>query len=494
MIVQLILHPEELYESVHELVRMAFSGSDVHRGAEFGGDVKVFIERRITGEKVFLQGLVEGPGMDCQHQENICCPFQGDEGRRQLSRLTRRFAYDLLALALKKDLNAYGILTGMRPVKLVHRLLDQGEGPEAIQIRLQDEFRMQEAKARLLLEVALNNRATVNDGRDNDRSLSLYIGVPFCPSRCYYCSFTGAVLKDYERELRPFLRALTTEMKSIAPVLKEIDLCVQTIYLGGGTPTVLSERDLADLFAVLHEHYIGPNTEEITVEAGRPDTLTPGKLKLLYEMGVNRVCINPQTMNAPTLKAIGRDHDVEGVMRSLEWAREAGIKNINMDLIVGLPGEGLEENQHTAQQVLRLGPENVTVHTLAVKRGSTLAQKEGLSLLRDREKEVEEGVNFFAQILGKSGYLPYYLYRQKYIKASMENIGYARPGSFSTYNIKIMEECQTLLGLGGGAGSKFFNWKNGSLASFYNPKNPVSYNESLDRLISAKVDKLRGLH
>ncbi|MEQ8173549.1 MAG: coproporphyrinogen dehydrogenase HemZ [Syntrophomonadaceae bacterium] len=494
MPIKLKLYPKELYDNMHELVRMAYPGQELLRGGDYQADIELLLERTIKDNTVHFHGSIKGVRVDVDMEDNYPQPAPGEESRRQLSRLTRRFVYDLLAAGQEKELNSYGILTGMRPVKLVHRLLDQGLEPEKVLESLGTDFRVNPGKARLLTEVASNNRPVVDASRLERRALALYVGIPFCPSRCYYCSFPGGILRDYEQDIKTFLEALYCEVKQIAAVLKDLGFWIQSVYLGGGTPTVLSYGDLADLFELLHRHFIGPGTEEITVEAGRPDTLTPEKMVLFKQAGVGRVCINPQTMNETTLHAIGRNHDLKGVVQSLEWARQAGIKTINMDLIVGLPGEGLEENRHTAEEILRLKPENLTVHTLAVKRGSTLARMEGVSGLGEKEAEVHRAVDLMAELFRNAGYQPYYLYRQKYIKASLENIGYSLPGFFSVYNIRIMEECQTLLGLGGGAGSKFFNWNDESLTSFYNPKNPSSYCASIQRLIAAKVDKLRALH
>jgi oxygen-independent coproporphyrinogen-3 oxidase len=268
---------------------------------------------------------------------------------------------------------------------------------------------------------------------------------------------------------------------------------VQSIYLGGGTPTVLSMEDMYRLFDLLGQMYISPATVEITVEAGRPDTLNLAKMQQLKKLGVDRVCINPQTMNNATLMQIGRNHDMEGVMRSVGWAREAGIKNINTDLIVGLPGESLRENTYTAEKILLLQPENITVHTLAVKRGSQMAGSEKGKYNYKRMKEVQQGVDYFSDIFRVTGYLPYYLYRQKYMQASLENVGYSLKGHFCLYNIQMIEERQTIIGLGGGGASKFINPMDWSLSSHYNPRNPESYCQTVDALVRRKVDKLIAL-
>lgn len=494
MLINLILQPAEIYDHVHELIRMAFPGGQIIREEAGKGDVQIHLRRDITPGKAAFFGQVEGGGLYEIRRDAFPIEDEKGDSRRQLSRAARRFIYDLLAGALGREINSYGILTGMRPVKLVHHFLDQGADPAAILKRLQQDFRLGRDKARLLVEVALVNRPFLEAADADPRAVVLYIGIPFCPSRCYYCSFPGAVLKNYEQDIRPFLAALYREMEEVGLCLKERGFKVQSVYIGGGTPTVLSERDLAGILGRLHRDYISPATAEITVEAGRPDTLTPGKLRLMREMGVNRVCINPQTMHESTLIRIGRNHNLKGVVDACRWARAAGIRHLNMDVIAGLPGEGLQENMRTAEQILELKPDNITVHTLAVKRGSNLAKQEGLSGLGEREEEVQAGVDFFASFLRRAGYRAYYLYRQKYMQASLENIGYALPGSFSHYNIQVMEERQTLIGLGGGAASKFINRTDASLTSFYNPKNPGSYCEDLERLIGCKVDKLRGLH
>jgi len=222
--------------------------------------------------------------------------------------------------------------------------------------------------------------------------------------------------------------------------------------------------------------------------------LSLSKLNLLKQAGVDRVCINPQTMNDDTLRLIGRSHDSTSVDQAVGWARSAGIKHINMDLIVGLPGEHAKHWKTTAAKVLKLQPDNITVHTLAVKRGSTMAEIEGKTKIFDHVNEVEQGVKYFGQVLTEHGYSPYYLYRQKYMQASMENLGYAHTDSFCIYNIQMIEERQTIIALGGGASSKFVNTADWSLTSFHNPKDPKSYIQSLNRLIARKVDKLRALN
>jgi len=483
--------PENLYNSVHELIRMAFPGELIRdQTDEHETSISLAMESRT--ESIILRGEIlsaMGGSYDCREFFLVKPP---EEQHNEAHKYVRIFTYELLCRHLEKDINPYGILTGMRPVKLVHRLLDQDNNRQNMINILHHEYRLSLEKAKLLVRIASNNRPYLLNSHRAKRTVSIYVGIPYCPSRCNYCSFPGAVLTDYSRDITPFMQALEHELQEVGKQIKQNDLTVQCIYLGGGTPTVLSEKDLSRIFELLNRYYISSGTAEITVEAGRPDTLTLSKLTMLKEAGINRVCINPQTMVDATLNIIGRNHDQKGVMQSVEWAREAGIKKINMDLIVGLPGESIRENTYTAELVTKLKPENITVHTLALKRGSPMFADKAINI-GDRVKEVEEGINIFSSYLKDSGYFPYYLYRQKYMKANMENIGYSLADSCCIYNIQVIEERQTIIGMGGGAASKFVNADDWTLTSIYNPKNPEVYCQSAPRLASAKVDKLLGL-
>lgn len=484
--------PEQLYDAVHELIRLAFPGSEVIRGTASHEGMAVHLIMEATEQSVVLKGAVFSPqGNTALKEEHR---FKSLEKAKESKWLARRFTYNLLCQYLDTHISPYGILTGVRPVKLVQRFIDQGISMEKIPRILQEDYMLAEEKAELLLEVAANNRPYLLTPAEAERLVSIYIGIPFCPSKCYYCSFPGAVLKDYERDVTPFFQALKQEMKALADCLHAKGMSIESIYLGGGTPTVLSTADLEELFGLLHNRYISGSTLEITVEAGRPDTMTLEKLKVLKEAGVSRVCVNPQTMNDPTLELIGRNHDQEGVVRAVERVRQVGIQQINMDLIVGLPGEGLREIGKTAGEILKLEPENITVHTLALKRGSVMALMEDRENINDRTAEVARGVEYFSRVFRDAGYLPYYLYRQKYMKAGMENTGYSLPGKQCLYNIQMIEERQTIIGMGGGAASKFVDSNNWTLTSSYNPKDPYSYCIAVEKLIKRKVDKLWGLN
>jgi len=494
MLIYCNFKPVELYSSLHELIRRAYPGCQIIKetGEDDAAVIQVDMET-LESSAVLKGSIISSEGSTILQEEHFFTST-GKDRRSESKRAARVFIYKMLCEHLGRDINPYGILTGVRPVKLVHKFMDKGLKSGEIANILRDDYRLNADKAGLLLETAENNRHFLLAKDKAKKLISIYIGIPFCPSRCYYCSFPGAVLKDYQQDINPFLDVLLYEMNSMADCLQEQNISIQSIYIGGGTPTVLSERDLERIFSLLNERYISRETAEITVEAGRPDTLNPAKLKILKDAGVTRVCVNPQTMNDTTLQSIGRNHDAKGVVQSIEWVREAGIKQINMDLIVGLPGENLQENRYTADEILKLRPENITVHTLALKRGSKMADIEDRENIGDRVNEVEKGVEFFSEVFRGVGYIPYYLYRQKYMKAGMENTGYTLPGKECLYNIQMIEERQTIIGMGGGAASKFVNPGDWTLTSSYNPKDPISYCTSIEKLIKRKVDKLWTLN
>jgi len=494
MILALDLQPQELYRPVHELIRMAFPEYEISRGVADKADIVINIQLKELGDQLDFHATIKTDTKVTEANQTYPLNPGGYSHSRQVDRLAKFFVYDLLCQHFARKINPYGILSGVRPVKIVHRLIDQAQDRSAIIAQLQSDYLMEAEKAALLTEIALNNRAYLPSHSETAKQISVYVGIPFCPSRCYYCSFPGAILKNYEAEIKPYLQALKQEMNAIGDCIHDLNLEVENIYIGGGTPTVLNQTDLGALLALLQEKFISGATREITVEAGRPDTLSPVSLQFLQQSGVNRVCINPQTMHDASLKLIGRNHQELDVKRAVDWARTAGIQHINMDLIVGLPGEGLEENRVTGEKVLALRPDNITVHSLAVKKGSRLAEMEGKRGVGQQVQEVKAGIDYFYQRFSAAGYLPYYLYRQKYMKASLENTGYALPGHFCRYNIQVMEERQTIIGLGGGAASKLVNPGDWTLTNLHNPKDPLSYRQNLAALLARKVDKLQALN
>lgn len=494
MLITYNFKPENIYTAIHELIRMTFPGSDLVKegSGDSGQDISIEIIMEQNEEKLRMWGSIK----DLDHTTELNEEFllvDEHNSRNEINRNIRRFAFKLLSRHQGKPISNYGVLTGVRPVKLVHRLIDDNYNLDEIKSILINDFYLHSEKALLLTEVAFNNRKYLLDKKTAKKLISVYIGIPYCPTRCYYCSFPGAVLKNYTTDIDPFLKVLLEEIKTIGTYLKSQDIKVQTIYIGGGTPTVLSETDMTKLLEVINDYLISDSTIEITVEAGRPDTLSPNKLLILKEGGVSRVCINPQTMNDKTLHLIGRQHNEKEVIDAVELARTLGFKQINMDIIVGLPGENKSEYTYTGKQILKLQPENLTLHTLALKRGSFMAEKEGKNM-EMRMSQVEEGVKFFNQMLYEAGYVPYYLYRQKYMRGDMENTGFSKPNNFCIYNIQMIEERQTIIGIGGGSASKFVNPIDWTLSSIYNPKDPQTYLNMMQELVNRKVDKLRGLN
>lgn len=502
MLVALSLQSAELYSTVHEIIRMAYPRARISLNQDNSNEADVYMELNLESKKDEwqLSGKIESGGRaasrSCTISQGQSWPANaGDEALngldKELKISIKRFCLQLLRVHEEKMISAYGILTGVRPVKIVHRFLDEFLDDEQIMQALKEDFLVDKAKAELLLRVAHNNRSCL--AGLSPKRVSVYIGIPYCPSRCYYCSFPGAVLKDYKTEMKPFIKALLREMNIIGDYLKEAGLKVQTIYLGGGTPSILQTGDLAKILDILENKFNLRQAREVTMEAGRPDTLSPEKFDLMKSSGVDRICINPQTMNDKTLELISRRHNVQQVVKAVEMARKTGIKMINMDLIVGLPGESTADHIETIKQITALEPENITIHTLAVKRGSLMAQDmdnpgQGLKV-----GDVEQSLTYIYEFLKGNGYQPYYLYRQKYTRGNMENVGYSKDNRFCLYNILMIEEKQTIIGMGGGAGSKLIS-SQGNIHPLYNPKDPETYCQSAERLAQRKVDNLRALN
>ncbi|MEQ8235565.1 MAG: coproporphyrinogen dehydrogenase HemZ [Syntrophomonadaceae bacterium] len=487
------VQPREVLAKVHDLVRMALPGYRLEESLETGDEGHIFMECLEQGKRVKFIGSITmrgNPRVTSWEEEYLIDSSEtGQKGQFKLA--ARTFIYQLLCLHLERKFNPYGILTGVRPVKLVHQLMDQKLTEEQVLGQLTGKYHIDFDKARLLMAVAQTNRPLFPEPcQSSCRRASLYIGIPFCPSRCSYCSFPGAAIGDYPQEVGVFMDALLMEMEAVGKCVQEKNWLIDTIYVGGGTPTILTEQHWERIFSVLRQKYISSATREITVEAGRPDTLNLRLLTFLQQAGIDRICVNPQSMQDQTLARIGRRHDRKMVADAVRWARQAGIRHINMDIIVGLPGEGPADFLNTAQQVLELEPDNITVHTLAVKKGSALSAAEGRVIDPQESKVAEQGINDLRQMFEAEGYRPYYLYRQKFMRANLENIGYCLDQSACLYNVMMMEERQTIIGLGGGAGSKFFARGPRSLGNIHNPKDPQSYVRALPRLIALKVDKL----
>lgn len=387
----------------------------------------------------------------------------------------------------------WGFLTGIRPTKLLHKSLREGMSKEDAHQMLHEEYKISNEKIQLMQQIVDCQLAVVPDLYNLQQEVSIYIGIPYCPTKCAYCTFPAFAIGANKGSVPTFLAGLHYEIKEMGKALKEMNIPITTIYFGGGTPTSITAEEMDALYADMYKYFPDvENVREITVEAGRPDTITPEKLDVLNKWKIDRISINPQSYIDETLKAIGRHHSVQETVDKFHLARQMGMNNINMDLIIGLPGEGTKEFQHTLNETEKLMPESVTVHTLSFKRASEMTQNKQKYKVADRS-EVEEMMNMAVNWTEEHGYHPYYLYRQKNILGNLENVGYSKQGQESIYNIMIMEEQQTIIGIGCGAASKFINHETGAIQHFANPKDPKSYNESFEKYTNEKIAILKQL-
>ncbi len=404
----------------------------------------------------------------------------------------KRAVYRMLATETGKEL-PWGTLTGVRPVKQVLERLESGEPPESIDAFLKEEYYCSGEKRALSLAVAKKENELLTK-IDYKNSYSLYVGIPFCPTTCLYCSFTSYPLSRFGHQTGPYVEALKKEIKASADLLREKRLA--TVYFGGGTPTALSTEELRDVIRNVKEYFPVEQIAEWTVEAGRPDTITSEKLQMLYDEGISRISVNPQTMNQKTLDVIGRQHTTEDICRAYEEARRIGFDNINMDLIIGLTGENAEDVEETLRQIGQMSPDSVTVHTLALKRAARLTiekeQYEGKEAV-----QVGDMLASSVRFAKEHGYEPYYLYRQKNMEENLENVGYARPGKEGLYNILIMEEKHSILALGAGGATKLVLSGGERIERSENVKSLKDYLERTDEMIARKhtfFEQYKGLY
>ena len=402
---------------------------------------------------------------------------------RETVSLRRRIlqqSYYLAAVQLLPKAPAWGALAGVRPTKLSTRSLLSGATEAQADRELRDTYFVSPLRRQLCLDASRETVKAMEQLSPTD--ISLYIGIPFCPTRCAYCSFVSQTVGAMGNLLEPYLQALLKEIQYTGELLANSPHNLRTIYIGGGTPTTLSCQQLDRLLTAVEEHFDLSRAAEYTVEAGRPDTLSPEKLRVIYDHHIPRISINPQTMEDRVLRLAGRCHTAADVVRAFGWAKDVGFSEINMDLIAGLPGDSPEGFARSLSQVAALGPSNITVHTLAIKKGADLYEKRGGLLTAGQVEAMVEGAGTF---LRAGGYHPYYLYRQKYMSGSFENVGWCREGSACLYNIYMMEEIHSILSLGGGGMSKV-NLPGGRLERFHNPKFPKEYIQDLDTVLEKK--------
>ncbi len=458
--------------------------ADVHIAFEFSMDTSFQVSAK-------LQDL-NGVSHSAQYERTLGSDLTEKEEFKQL-----KHAVSYVYLTVLQDWTGvrqkWGILTGIRPTKLLHRHMQNGHPLTAAHQQLKEDYLITDEKIELMQRIVDRQLAVVPDLYDLQKEVSIYIGIPFCPTKCAYCTFPAYAINGRQGSVDSFLGGLHFEIRKIGEWLKENNVKITTVYYGGGTPTSISAEEMDMLYEEMYTSFPDvENIREITVEAGRPDTITPAKLDILKKWNIDRISINPQSYTQETLKAIGRHHTVEETIEKFHLARNMGMNNINMDLIIGLPGEGLKEFEHSLDETEKLMPESLTVHTLSFKRASEMTRNKAKYKVAERD-EVEKMMEMAEKWTVEKGYEPYYLYRQKNILGNLENVGYALPDQESIYNIMIMEELQTIIGIGCGAASKFIDPQSGKITHFANPKDPKTYNDSFEAYTQEKIDILNEL-
>ncbi|AUN15535.1 coproporphyrinogen III oxidase [[Clostridium] sordellii] len=434
-----------------------------------------------------LTNYYEGENLVISKQESFdITKLNNEEVKKKTKTVIKRSMFKVLDKVFETYV-PWGVLTGIRPVKIVHSLLDKGISESEIREILKNNYLIKDEKIDLALDIAKRERVFIYPIDKN--KISLYVSIPFCPTRCVYCSFPANPMKQFGHLRDDYIKALIKEIKGLAKLLKDTNKEIETLYIGGGTPTALEADQLDTLINALFKELDLTNIKEFTVEAGRPDTITKEKLKVMKKHNVTRISINPQTMNDETLVKIGRDHNVNDIVNCFRLARSLGFDNINMDIILGLVDENLDMVRNTLEKIKELNPESLTVHTLAIKRASTL--KENLDKYElTRYEEMIKMIELSMEYAKDMGLNPYYMYRQKHMLGNLENIGYAKEGFECIYNIQIMEEKQSNLAVGAGAISKYVYVDEDRIERTDNVKNVELYIERIEEMIERKVKEV----
>lgn len=465
----------EFYDDAHILIKSFYPRTEVTKISE-------------TSEASAEQGIPEASADAAKDMDmliEVQTPVIDGRDRRELHDDFKEKFYLQLVEMTGRTL-PWGNILGVRPSKAVVNKLQNGVDEEEIRKLYREKYFVSEEKIDLAFKVA-KKELQLLEKLDFMKGYSLYIGIPFCPTTCLYCSFTSYSLSVWKKEVDNYIDALIKEMEFVAQSMKGRRL--DTIYFGGGTPTTLSPEQLDRVLSALEQNFNTADVFELTVEAGRPDSITEEKLQVLRNHGVGRISINPQTMNQATLDLIGRRHTVEQVVEAFELARKYGFDNINMDLILGLPGEDEEMVKNTLEQVSRLAPDSLTVHSLAIKRAAAI------NIWKEKYQDMQlinndEIIRMTADYAEKLGLEPYYMYRQKNITGNFENVGYSVPGKECIYNVLIMEEKQTIIAIGAGASSKIlFYSPDGNydrIERIENVKDVRNYIDRIDEMIDRK--------
>ena len=392
------------------------------------------------------------------------------------------------------DYYPWGILVGIRPSKIALKYLEEGKSDEEIVEIFRSKHLASEDKARLCIEVAKKEKESVNK---DEKNIAIYIGMAFCPTRCFYCSFTANPIGGNKKLVNPYLEALTYEVREMKNYVDERGLKIESVYFGGGTPTAVNNEEFESIMKEIYEAFIDErDILEFTVECGRPDSITLEKLETMKKYKTTRISINPQTMNDNTLKMIGRGHTSKDVIDKFNLARELGFNDINMDMIIGLPGEGIKEAKHTAEEILKLKPDSLTVHGLSLKRASILYEnfilKKGIQI--KKQEELSSMYEVSRELANKLDIKPYYMYRQKNMVGNMENLGYSKEGKECLYNIQMIEDKQTIIALGADAVSKVVFLEDNRIERFGNVKDIREYTNRIKEMVEEKKKLLDTLY
>lgn len=462
---------------LEKLIRIFFPFEKIEIIHEPAEDTRLCIcTREISGEGVRLSASLSLDGRNISRERTVK-DLDDDVHERIIAvELYKCFA------SLTNARPSWGILTGVRPAKLFSRLChDMGE--EAAERYFSEELLVSERKISLCRESVSGEERITSLSRPD--SFSLYLSVPFCPTRCAYCSFVSHSVDKAKKMIPTYVQYLCRELEETAKIASELGLRLETVYMGGGTPTTLSAEELDAVLGTVRRHFDLSDVREFTVEAGRPDTFTPERLSAIKRAGADRISINPQTLNDDVLEGIGRKHTAAQTVEAFRLAREMGFDNINMDLIAGLPGDTPESFKSTLDRVLELDPESVTVHSLAMKRASTLSTDGHLPEAADG-KAAEEMVEYARTALTSGGILPYYMYRQSKTVGNLENVGYAKIGHEGLYNVYIMDETHTILACGASAVTKLREPNGNNISRIFNFKYPYEYIDRFDEQILRK--------
>ena len=474
--IEVKINDESFSYDIHSLIQAFFGGQEVQVRVKeaFTEEALIQMDVQITASDIRFSILENGE----LREQGQAAPDKPD--RRAVKNCLKKLMYDKLC-AFTGETLPWGTLTGIRPTKIPMAMLEAGKSNLEIARYMWETYDCSKEKAALAISIA-NREKEILKNLDYEQGYSLYVGIPFCPSICLYCSFSSSPIKVWEKRVEDYLAALFKELAFLGRAYAGRKL--NTVYVGGGTPTTLTADQLDRLMTCIEKNFDFSYLQELTVEAGRPDSVTPEKLRVLKDHQVTRISVNPQTMNQKTLDLIGRKHTVEETKQAFYQAREAGHDNINMDLIVGLPGENLEEVRHTMEELRKLDPDSITVHSLAVKRAARL------KLFRDTYEEMglrnsREIMDLTYRYCVEQGIYPYYLYRQKNMAGNFENVGYAKVDKAGIYNILIMEEKQTILAAGAGASTKFV-FSADHIERVENVKDVKQYIERIDEMIERK--------